>query len=338
MTNCNGEQAVSGYACCGAPGVVLAAVFLLSGSPAGGQAASPNTQETFPFTFSGAQAATPEELDAFGLVQEASMPSEIIAEAEAFTQTFPNSQLLSLVQLREMKSEIEVNSYQGAVALGHTLLRTNPNNLEALILLSGVLPNFPSSYPVPLKSSALKEAQADVQNADQLLQTFHVMEGFPPRAFLTEKAKLRLSLNEAAAFVDLASGNYQRAIQEYEAIPAGSRAAASCLRLGFAYFHMGQTEKARAQLTLAMQKDTGVVGKRAASMLEQIAPKPAAPHPSSGGTHAKCPPGASIHRAPVGLTEIAQNVSLNPRTRNRALKFRLIAFITHAVIPSADNA
>lgn len=261
----------------------LMVIHLLFGGMARAQTSVAKNPETFPFTFYGPQAATAEELDAFGLILEASRPSEIIAKSEAFTQKFPDSQLLSLVQLREMKAEMDVNSYQGAVAVGHALLRRNANNLEALILLTGVLPNFPPSYPEALKVRALKEAQGDVQSANQLLHTFHVMEGFPSRTFLAEKEKLRRSLNEAAAYVDLASGDYARAIQEYQAIPPAGRDAVTYFRLGVAYYRAGQMEKARTQLQIAMQKDTGIIRQRAAGLLKQIAPKPAGTHPSPAG-------------------------------------------------------
>ena len=91
---------------------------------------------------------------------------------------FPDSQLLSLTRLRELQAEIDANSYEGALAVGHDLLRASPRNLEALILMAGVLPNFPSSYSAARKANSIKEARDDIQAANELLQTFHPMEGF----------------------------------------------------------------------------------------------------------------------------------------------------------------
>jgi tetratricopeptide (TPR) repeat protein len=269
----------------GARVAALAAMLLLPLGFASAQASLPEAPSNFPFTLTGPEAVTPEELDAFGFVMEATLPSNTIARAEAFIREFPDSQLLSLAQLREMKAEIDANSYEGAVAVGHELLRRNPNNLEALILMAGVLPNFLPSYPDARKANALKEAREDIQTATQLLQTFHLMEGIPARAFLTNKQNLRISLKQAAAFVDLASGNYERAIQEYQAVLAENPTppAVISFRLGIAYYHAGQVEKARAQLERAMQVDTGIIGKRAASLLKEIASKPNSLHQSPAG-------------------------------------------------------
>jgi len=273
MKNCDANRARGkdnlGRACAAA----WAAILLLPSGLVRAQASLPQAPATFPFTFNGPQADTPGELDAFGLITEATQPPDIIARVEAFIRDFPDSQFLSLAQLREMQAEIDINSYEGAVAVGHALLRKSPNNLEALILLAGVLPNFPPSYPDSRKANALKEAEGDIQAANQLLQTFRLMESFPPRAFLAEKQKLRLSLKEAAAFLDLASGNDQRAIQEYQALLAGSstRPAVTCFRLGVAYYHVGQMDNARAQLEAARQNDNGIIRKQATSLLKQIA-------------------------------------------------------------------
>jgi hypothetical protein len=82
--------------------------------------------------------------------------------------------------------------------------------------MPGVLPNFLPSCSDRRKANAVKEAREDIQAANELLQTFHPMEGFPAGAFLKCKRNQRISLKEAG-FVDLASGNYEHANQEYQA-------------------------------------------------------------------------------------------------------------------------
>jgi tetratricopeptide (TPR) repeat protein len=206
---------------------------------------------------------------------EASSPSSIISQTEAFTHEFPDSQLLSFIQLRELQAEIDANSYEGAIGIGHELLQKSPKNLEALVLMAGVLPEFPPSLPGARKANALKEAREDIQAANELLQTFHLMESYSARDFIKYKRKLRNSLDEAAASVDLVSGNYERAIQEYQVVLAKNLTPSAIiyLRLGIAYYHAGQMEKARLQLAKAVQIDKGIVGKQAANLLKQIAPK-----------------------------------------------------------------
>ncbi len=264
------------YGSCGryAASAVLLATFLVSQSgPAWPQAVLPEAPTDFPSTPSGPEALSPEELDDFGLVMEGATASEVIARAEAFGHQYPDSQLLPLAQLREMKAEIQLDSYEGAVSIGHEILRRTPKNLEALVLMAGVLPNFPASYPAERKARALKEAGEDVQAAGQLLHTLHIREGVSARTFLKNRRKLSASLKEASAFVDLASGNYQSAIRQYRvALEMDSTPpAATFLRLGFAYYKAGQVENARSPLEKAMQADTGLIRKEADRLLKEIA-------------------------------------------------------------------
>jgi tetratricopeptide (TPR) repeat protein len=142
--------------------------------------------------------------------------------------------------------------------------------------MAGVLPNFPPSYSAARKANAIKEAQDDIQLANDVLQTFHPMEGYSPGDFLKYKRKLRTSLKEAAATTDLAAGNNDRAIQEYQELVAENPAPSPTIsfRLGVAYYRAGQTEKARQQLEKAMQGDHGIVRKRAADLLNQMTVKP----------------------------------------------------------------
>lgn len=252
----------------------LLAAFLLSQAGfAGPQAIVPGIPADFPSTPNGPEALSPEELDALGLIMEAGTPFEVIARAEAFSSQYPDSQLLPLALLREMKAEIQLNSYEGAVAIGHEILHKNAQNLEALALLASILPNFPASYPAERKAKALREAEDYIRAARQLLRTFHLPEGVSAPSFLNNKRKLSLSLQESAGFVALVAGNYEGAIREYrlalEANPNPS--AATWLRLGVAYYRTGQFEKARLPLERAMQTGTEIIQKEAEKLLKEIA-------------------------------------------------------------------
>jgi len=273
MRNCNGGSISGKRHVWRTQTAALSALLLLAPSLVLAQGSG--VPSNLPFTLNGPEAATPQELDAFGLVMEAASPSSVIAQTEAFVHQFPDSQLLSFIRLRELQAEIDANSYEGAIAIGHELLQKSPKNLEALVLMAGVLPEFPGSLSAARKANALKEAREDIQAASDLLQTFHLMENYSARDFLKYKRKLRSSLDEAAASVDLASGNYERAIQEYQAVLAENLTPSAIIyfRLGIAYYHAGEMEKARLQLEKAMQADKGIVGRQAANLLKQIPPE-----------------------------------------------------------------
>lgn len=236
-----------------------------------------------PNTLDGPQAQSRQELDAFGWVMVAHAPASIIGAAETFAQNFPNSQLLPLVLIQEMKAEIAVNSYDGALAAGHRLLLINPNNLEALILMAQVLPNFPPS-DAGHKDQILAEAQKDIQSAENLLQTFHLPTGISAREFLQNKRRLATSLEEAAGFVDLKGGQYKRSIRKYEWAlnHGGDRSAVTSLRLGLAYFYAGNTIEAEKNLKDAMKSQSPLLQKRAAEVLAKISKGTATPNTVQG--------------------------------------------------------
>jgi len=228
-----------------------------------------------PNTPNGPQAQTRPELDSFGLVMEAASPTAIIAAAEDFSRRYPASELLPLVQLREMQAEMSANSYAGTIAMGRQILQRSPDNLEALILMAGALPNFPPSYSGQ-KQQILAEALQCRQKAEELLEKFHLPEGASPREFAEGKSRMRVSLHASAGFAALVGGQNQEAIREYQWVLAhgGESVPSYHLYLGFAYQHAGDPTNASLQLHKAIDTGSGVVRERATEALNQLPSTP----------------------------------------------------------------
>lgn len=236
----------------------------------------PDATYYFPNTPGGPQAHTRPELDAFGLVMEAERFTDIIAGAEDFAHRYPDSELLPLTMLKEMEAEMSLNSYAGTIALGHEILRRNPNNLKALILMAEALPDYPSPYSGQ-KEHILAEASECRHRARDLLEMLHLPEGVSPREFAEGKSRIDLSLHASAGFTALVGGQYQEAIQEYQWVLAhgGEKVPANHFRMGLAYLYAGEMTEASLELHKAMDGDTtGVVRERAAAALRQM---PSAP-------------------------------------------------------------
>lgn len=223
----------------------------------------------FPGTATGPQARTRAELDAFGRVMESQAPADIITAAEAFVSHYAQSELLPMVRLREMQAEMDVNSYEGATATGHELLSENPRNLEALLLMADILPDFPPRYAAR-RGAILAEARKDIQSAGQLLQTFHLPQGASPEEFLMNKQRLAVSLAEATGFLDLVAEQYEGAIRHYRwaVVHGGDPSPAALLRLGQAYSDVGDVRNARLQWERAMRTGTGLIRQKAAELLK----------------------------------------------------------------------
>jgi FimV-like protein len=235
------------------------------------QSPAPDAVFEFPNTPNGPEARSRAELDAFGRVMESVTAAEVISAAESFASGYPNSQLLPIVRLREMRAEMAANSYAGAVAIGRELLRKNPDNLEALVLMAEILPDFPPSYSSK-REAILAEAERDIGSAQRLLQTFHLPQGASAAEFLKNKQRMAVSLEEAAAFVELIAGRYPAAARKYEqALERGDgRSPVSLFRLGLAYYRMGDRQKARAKLEEVMRSNSPLIRQKAAALLRQI--------------------------------------------------------------------
>jgi tetratricopeptide (TPR) repeat protein len=226
---------------------------------------------TFPNTPTGPEAQTRVELDTFGLVMENRTPAELIAAAEVFRQRFPDSQLLPLVLLQEMRAEIAADSRAGALAIGRELLQRDPNNLQALVWMAGILPDFPA-VEAGRRKIVLTEAEAHARLAKSLLRTLRLSAGVSARDFLKNKRALGAELREATAFIYLVGERYQEAIQEYEQVIAYGSEVSSLtrLRLGTAYYHVGNVEQARLQLLQAERDGPDTIRQQASEILKVI--------------------------------------------------------------------
>lgn len=236
------------------------------------EAQSPGVIYQLPNTPNGPQARTRAELDAFGHVMEAKKSASIIVAVEAFASRYPQSQLLPMVRLREMRAEMDVNSYEGAISIGRELLLENPRNLEALLLMAAILPDFPPRYAAQRKV-ILAEARKDTQSAEQILRTLHLPQGASPEEFIIEKRRMRASLAQAQGFSDLVAGEYHDAIAKYNwALAHGSDPSpVTSLRLGEAYLEAGDLAKARDQLQQAMNSTSSLIRQRAEQLLKKTA-------------------------------------------------------------------
>lgn len=225
----------------------------------------------FPTVSNGPQAHAADELDAFGRVEEAMSAAETISLAEAFARDYPKSQLLSMVLLREMNAEVVADSYEGAVTLGHKLLQYDPNNLEALVMMAQVLPNFPSQY-ASRRAQIVEQAQRYIRAANQLLASLHLAEGVSAKSFLENKHRLSASLRESAGFTALVAQRYEEAVREYEWVLAHEDEPSSVtyLRLGLAYYYSGNLSGARTQLRKAAQGRSPMVRRQAEQMLTKL--------------------------------------------------------------------
>lgn len=87
----------------------------------------------------GPQAKTRDELDAFGVIYEAKNSRAGIAAVEAFLRVHPHSDFVEYACMAAMRSYDELGDWDGAHQMAMMTLRSNPENVDALLTMSRLL-------------------------------------------------------------------------------------------------------------------------------------------------------------------------------------------------------
>ena len=87
----------------------------------------------------GPQAKTRQELDLFGAIYEAKNAQSGIAAADAFLHAYPQSEFVEYACMAAMRSHDELGNWDGAQQMAKMTLRSNPENVDALLTMSRLL-------------------------------------------------------------------------------------------------------------------------------------------------------------------------------------------------------
>lgn len=123
---------------------------------------------------SGGPQVSAEEATAYNKLKDEKEPDAIIKDADAFTQQFPKSSLLTYVYALEASAFQQKNDAANVVKYGEKSLNLNSKNLISLLLVSGVLPqpqmltNISDSEKQQRLNAAANYAQQALKEIDQL--------------------------------------------------------------------------------------------------------------------------------------------------------------------------
>jgi tetratricopeptide (TPR) repeat protein len=188
------------------------------------------------------QAAAPQwksrdEYDAYNAMLTEKDPNKKIALAEAFLQKYSNSDFKSGAYLTEMQVYYQLGKSDQAVDAAKKVLTVDPDNLDALALLSFVFP-FTFKGSDADATSKLSRADSDAHHGLDVLQKFQKPANVTDEQFKAYVEPKRALFNSCIGFVALQRKDYPNAVSALKAAATGNPSDVyTFYRLGLAYIY-----------------------------------------------------------------------------------------------------
>jgi tetratricopeptide (TPR) repeat protein len=188
------------------------------------------------------QAAAPQwksrdEYDAYNAMVTEKDPNKKISLAEAFLQKYTTSDFKSGAYLTEMQVYYQLGKSDQAVDAARKVLGVDPDNLDALALLSFVFP-FTFKGADPDATAKLSRADSDAHHGLDVLQKFQKPATATDEQFKAYVEPKRALFNSCVGFVALQRKDYPNAITAFKAATAGNPSDVyTFYRLGLAYIY-----------------------------------------------------------------------------------------------------
>ena len=186
------------------------------------------------------QAAAPQwksrdEYDAYNAMMTEKDPNKKLSLAEAFLQKYATSDFKSGAYLAEMGIYYQLGKSDQAIDSAKKVLSVDPDNLDALALLSFVFP-FTFKGADADAAAKLSEADSNARHGLDVLQKFQKPATATDEQFKQFVEPKRALFNSAMGFVALQRKDYPNAITALKAAAAGNPSDDyTFYRLGLAY-------------------------------------------------------------------------------------------------------
>ena len=188
------------------------------------------------------QAAAPQwksrdEYDAFNAMASEKDPNKKISLAEAFIAKYPTSDFKAQALVAEMGVYYQLNKSDQAIETARKVLTADPDNLDALSLLSFVFP-FTFKGTDADAAAKLSQADTDAHHGLDVLQKFQKPANVSDSQFKQYVDPKRALFNSAIGFVALQRKDYPNAITAFKAATEGNPTDVyTFYRLGLAYLY-----------------------------------------------------------------------------------------------------
>ena len=188
------------------------------------------------------QAAAPQwksrdEYDAFNAMSSEKDPNKKLSLAEAFIQKYATSDFKAQAYVAEMGVYYQLGKSDQAIETARKVLGADPDNLDALSLLSFVFP-FTFKGTDADAAAKLSQADSDAHHGLDVLQKFQKPANATDEQFKQYVNPKRALFNSAVGFVALQKKDYPNAITAYKAAIADNPSDVyTFYRLGLAYLY-----------------------------------------------------------------------------------------------------
>ena len=167
----------------------------LENKPPQGNKESPSSAQT---------QVSPQEAQAYTVIQKETDPDKQLQLVKDFQQKFPQSKLLSNVLFFGAGAAEQKNDVPGALNYGEQSLKLQPDNLRSLILVAGLLP-LPQALTgsTTQKEQQLGQSETDANRALQLLSGVQPPPNVTPAQFDNGKKAIEAQLHASLGMAHL---------------------------------------------------------------------------------------------------------------------------------------
>jgi tetratricopeptide (TPR) repeat protein len=160
------------------------------------------------------QAKSKEEFDAYNTAAAETDPAKLEAAADAFAQKFPNSELKSLLYVRDMSLYQRANNAEKVIEVGRKAIALDPNNPVPLVNVASALAETTHDGDLDHDqrlAEAAKDANAAITNLDTGLQ---VPPNVPAERVAQVKASIQSMAYDTLGVVDMNKKDFAAAEQD----------------------------------------------------------------------------------------------------------------------------
>ncbi|MEX2262798.1 MAG: bacterial transcriptional activator domain-containing protein [Bryobacteraceae bacterium] len=214
------------------------------------------------------QANTPEEFDAYLVLQRPQPPAQLLAGIAKFECDWPESELLAHVYEMKFEAYRTLGEVEGAIAAAGQALRAVPSNLAIMAAVALILGNSGSDL------AAVDRASQYAERVLKSLETFRVPRSVPYEKWLRVRARLQSQAHAALGLAAFHRGRASEAAREFESAVAlaPEPEPAHHYRLGKLYQAQDRIAEAREQFRRAASLGEPTIRGLAEAELHTLSP------------------------------------------------------------------
>ncbi len=163
----------------------------------------PTARATLAASTKGGVTVAPEEKQAFDAIQNELDPDRKIQLADEYATKFPKSALLTYAYFLAQGAALQKGDLDAVLSYGEKSLASNPENLNALMLMTRFLPQPRSIQNDPNPDKKLDEAERDGRKALELVNALQKMPNEPDDVFEKRKGQYLEAIHSGLGMVHL---------------------------------------------------------------------------------------------------------------------------------------